>query len=141
MTSNPSDASGPTNGLITVPSAHPAARTLDRLEATLATKGIHVFARIDHSAGATAAGLPLRPTILLIFGNPQAGTPLMQSNQVAGIDLPLKALAWEDDAGRSWLTYNDPGYTADRHRTSDRAQVVAAMRQALQSLAAAATAP
>lgn len=145
MAANPTDV--PTDpapdaaGLITVPSAHSASRTLDRLEAILATKGIHVFARIDHSAGAITAGLALRPTILLIFGNPQAGTPLMQSNQTIGIDLPLKALAWEDESGRSRLTYNDPAYLAERHHIQDRPQVVAAMRAALQSLAAAATAP
>lgn len=138
---SPANPAADSRGLITLPSAHSAAQTLDRLEAALGAKGIHVFARIDHSGGALAAGLALRPTFLLLFGNPQAGTPLMQSNQTIGIDLPLKALAWEDESGRAWLTYNDPAYLAERHRIKDRGQMVEAMRAALHILAAGATAP
>ena len=83
-------------GLVTLPSAHPAAETVERLKTLLAKKGIQLFAHIDHAAEAKKVGLRLRPTQVLIFGNPQAGTPLMQSQQTTGIDLPLKALVWED---------------------------------------------
>jgi uncharacterized protein (DUF302 family) len=131
----------PAIGLVTVPSAHGAAATLDRLEALLKQKGVTVFARVDHAAGAAAVGLPLRPTAVLLFGNPQVGTPLMQSNQTAGIDLPLKALAWEDADGRSWLTYNDPAYVARRHSVVNRDDILRAMAAALEALAKAATAP
>jgi uncharacterized protein (DUF302 family) len=127
-------------GLISVPSKHSAALTLERLETALRQKGIHIFARIDHAAGAKEAGLSLRPTTVLLFGNPQVGTPLMQSSQTAGIDLPLKVLVWEDDGGRTWLTYNDPRYLAERHKINDRAETVQAMTAGLQALATAATA-
>jgi uncharacterized protein (DUF302 family) len=103
------------DGLVTIASKFSAKETVDRLAADLQAKGITVFARIDHAAGAAAVGMPLRPTELLIFGNPKAGTPLMQSKQTIGIDLPLKILAWEDAAGKVWLTYNDPGWLARRH--------------------------
>jgi uncharacterized protein (DUF302 family) len=103
------------NGLMTVPSAHGVKDTMDRLELDVKSKGMTVFARIDHAAGATEAGLALRPTELLIFGNAKAGTPLMQLHQTIGIDLPLKALAWEDAAGQVWLSYNDPAWLAARH--------------------------
>jgi uncharacterized protein (DUF302 family) len=88
---------------------------MDRLESEITARGMTVFARIDHTAGAAQVGLPLRPTELLIFGSAKAGTPLMQSNQEIGIDLPLKALVWEDAAGKTWLTYNDPRWIAKRH--------------------------
>jgi uncharacterized protein (DUF302 family) len=94
-------------GLISLPSSRPVAELLDRLEAALAANGITVFARIDHAAGAAAVGMTLRPTIVLIFGNPKAGTPLMQAGQLIGLDLPLRILAWEDAEGRSWLSYHD----------------------------------
>jgi uncharacterized protein (DUF302 family) len=128
------------SGLVTMPSAHGAAATLDRLEKLLRDKGIHVFARIDHAAGARQVGLPLRATEVLLFGNPLAGTPLMQSRQTVGIDLPLKALAWEDEAGRAWLTYNEPDYLARRHGIADRQEAVRALTAGLQALARAATA-
>jgi uncharacterized protein (DUF302 family) len=89
------------NGLTTLPSIHRAKETMDRLEADVRAKGLTVFARIDHSAGAKAVGLSLRPTALLIFGNAQGGTPLMQALQTTGIDLPLKALVWEDPGGKA----------------------------------------
>jgi uncharacterized protein (DUF302 family) len=95
-------------GLLTRPSNHSVSETLDRLEAELRAKGIAVFARVDHSGEAATAGLTLRPTQVLIFGNPRGGTPVMQSVQTAAIDLPLKALAWEDAAGKVWLSTNDP---------------------------------
>jgi uncharacterized protein (DUF302 family) len=127
------------SGLVSVPSRHTAAQTLERLEAVLKQKGTRLFARIDHAAGAADAGLSLRPTTVLLFGNPQAGTPLMQSRQTIGIDLPLKALVWEDAAGRAWLTYNDPQYLAERHQVRDHPETVQAMTAALQALARAAT--
>ena len=104
------------NGLVTIASPHSVKETIDRLAAEVKAKGLTVFARIDHAAGAAAAGLPLRPTELLIFGNAKGGTPLMQAAQTIGIDLPLKALAWEDAVGKVWLSYNDPAWLADRHR-------------------------
>ena len=128
------------DGLATLRSAHDVVETLGRLEAALASRGIHVFARIDHAAGAREVGLPLRPTVALLFGNPRAGTPLMQSNQTVGIDLPLRALVWEDDAGQCWLAYDLPEYLAARHGIADRAETVASLAAALASLARAATA-
>jgi uncharacterized protein (DUF302 family) len=103
------------NGLVTIASTHTVKETIDRLEAEVKAKGLTVFARIDHAAGAVAAALPLRPTELLIFGNAKGGTPLMQAAQTIGIDLPLKALAWEDATGKVWLSYNDPAWLAGRH--------------------------
>ena len=102
-------------GLTTVPSNFGPKETMDRLETELRAQGITVFARIDHAAGAVEAGLPLRPTELLIFGNPRAGTPLMQSIQTIGIDLPLKALVWQAASGKTWLSYNEPSWIAKRH--------------------------
>ena len=103
------------DGLITVPSAHGVKDTIDRLEAAVTAKGLTIFARIDHAAGAKEAGLALRPTELLIFGNAKGGTPLMQARQSIGIDLPLKALAYEDAAGKTWLAYHAPAWLAARH--------------------------
>lgn len=128
-------------GLVTKKSAHSVAQTLDRLEGALKDKGIVVFARIDHTAGAKKAGMPLRSTELLIFGNPKLGTPLMQSKQTIGIDLPLKVLAWEDENGQVWLTYNAPDFLANRHGITDRAQVLTKMTEALQKLTVVATKP
>jgi uncharacterized protein (DUF302 family) len=102
-------------GLTTVPSAHGVKDTIDRLESDVKSKGMTIFARVDHAAGAKAAGLTLRPTELLMFGNAKGGTPLMQANQTIGIDLPLKALAWEDADGKVWLSYNEPAWLAARH--------------------------
>jgi uncharacterized protein (DUF302 family) len=109
------------DGLITVPSAHSVKDTIDRLEAALQSAGMTVFARIDHAAGAEKAGLKLGPTELLIFGNAHAGTPLMQMRQTIGIDLPLKALAWEGADGKVWLTYNHPAWLAARHALGPQA--------------------
>src|ERR1700728_4238760 len=105
----------PIDGLTTIPSSFDPKQTIDRLEAEVKAKGMTVFAHIDHAAGAAAAGLPLRPTDLLIFGNAKGGTPLMQSVQTTGIDLPLKILVWQDVAGATWLSYNDPSWVAKRH--------------------------
>ena len=103
------------DGLTTIASGHGPKATMDRLEAEVKAKGMTVFARIDHAAGAAADGLPLRPTEVLIFGNARGGTPLMQSVQTIGIDLPLKALVWEDAAGKAFVTYSDPRWIAVRY--------------------------
>jgi uncharacterized protein (DUF302 family) len=103
------------DGLTTIPSSYRPKETMDRLEAEIKAKGMTVFARIDHAAGAAQAGLSLRPTEVLIFGNAKAGTPLMQSNETIGIDLPLKALVWQDADGKVWLSYNEPSWLATRH--------------------------
>jgi uncharacterized protein (DUF302 family) len=103
------------DGLITIPSAHSAKETIDRIESDIKSKGMTIFARIDHAAGAKEVGLTLAPTLLLIFGNAKVGTPLMQDKQRIGIDLPLKALAWEDGSGKTWLSYNDLDWLAKRH--------------------------
>lgn len=127
------------DGLITIASRHPAKDTLDRLEASLEAKGIAVFARVDRAGGAASVGMPLRRTELLIFGNPKAGTPLMQASQTTGLDLPLNALAWQDAAGKVWLTYGEIDWLARRHRLgAETAGAVAALAQGLATLAAAA---
>jgi uncharacterized protein (DUF302 family) len=128
------------DGLITVLSNFGAKDTMDRLEAKVRAKGITVFARINHAAGAAEVGLPLRPTELLIFGNASAGTPLMQADQAIGVDLPLKALVYEDAGGKVWLTCNDPRWLARRHALSATlAPAVNAMAEALSALAAKVT--
>jgi len=115
------------NGLVTVKSAHGVKDTIDRLAADLTAKGMQVFARIDHAQGAKEVGLALRPTELLIFGNAKGGTPLMQSRQTIGIDLPLKALAFEDADGTVWLCYNDPAGVAGGEVTKAMAAALAAL--------------
>lgn len=125
---------GATEGLVAKRSAYPVAETMDRLERVVRDRKLIVVARVDHAAAAQQAGLTLRPTQLLIFGNPKAGTPLMQSAQSVGIDLPLKVLVWEDDKGQVWLGYNDPGWLAARHGVADRAEVVRSIAGALAAL-------
>jgi uncharacterized protein (DUF302 family) len=121
-------------------SSHGPKDTMDRLEAAVKAKGLTVFARIDHAAGAAAVGLSLRPTELLIFGNAKGGTPLMEATQSIGIDLPLKALVWQDGSGNTWLSYNDPGWLANRHGLGhDVDATVTALTAALDVLARAAT--
>jgi uncharacterized protein (DUF302 family) len=130
----------PDNGLVTVASAHTARETMERLLAALKAHNMTVFARIDHTAGAAAASLPLRATEVVLFGNPKGGTALMQDRQTAGIDLPLKVLVWEDEAGKTRLSYNDPQWIAQRHGLgAHSAGPVAAMTKALQEIVAAAT--
>jgi uncharacterized protein (DUF302 family) len=114
------------NGLTTLQSALDAAETMDRLEAEVKARGMTVFARIDHAAGAAQVGLPLRPTQVLVFGSAKAGTPLMQSNQSIGIDLPLKVLVWEDASGKVWLAYNEPNWLALRHELGAETQATVA---------------
>jgi uncharacterized protein (DUF302 family) len=130
----------PADGLITLASGVAPKATADRLAVEIEARGMTVFARIDHAAGALAAGLALRPTELLIFGNARGGTPLMQADQAIGIDLPLKAVVFEDAAGKTWLAYNDPHWLAQRHGLGAAvAPVVRAMAAALGEIAAAAT--
>jgi len=102
-------------GIVRIPSQHSVAATLERLESLLKERGIMIFARIDFSGDAARAGLTMRAEQMLIFGNPKAGTPLMQSAPTAGLDLPLKALVWEDADGRTQIAYNDPQYVVRRH--------------------------
>jgi uncharacterized protein (DUF302 family) len=102
-------------GYVTLPSSHSVAATGDRLEALLKAHNVLVFARIDFSGDAGRAGLNLRGEQLIVFGNPKAGTPLMAAVPQAGLDLPLKALIWEDGAGKTWVAYNEPRYVLARH--------------------------
>jgi uncharacterized protein (DUF302 family) len=107
------------NGLVHLSSAHSVSETLARLELIVRSKGLTILAKIDHSGDAAKAGLEMRPTQLLIFGNPRSGTPLMVASPTAAIDLPLKALAWQDEDGKVWLTYNSPEYLTERHAIPD----------------------
>jgi len=123
------------DGLTTTRSSFGPKETMDRFEAEIKAKGMTVFAPVDHAAGAAEAGLPLRPTELLIFGSAKAGTPLMQAEQAIGIDLPLKALVLEDAAGKVWLSCNDPHWLATRHGLGAAvAQNVDAMAAALNAV-------
>ncbi len=128
-------------GLVNVKSSHDVATTADRLESALQEKGITVFARIDHAAGARKIGQELQPTLLIIFGSPAMGTPLMQRSRTMGIDLPLKALIWEDKAGAVWVTYNEPDYLARRHGITEMADLIQQMGQAQANFTQAATSP
>src|SRR5271169_1241914 len=103
------------DGLTTIPSTFGPEETMNRFEASVRANGMTVFAHIDHAAGAAGAGLSLRPTDLLVFGNARGGTPLMQANQTIGIDLPLKVLVWQAASGATWLSYNDQNWLAKRH--------------------------
>ena len=127
------------DGMITKKSKFSVSKTLDRLENVLKKKGITVAMRWKHDAKAKGVNIPLRPTELLVFGNPKLGSHMFTSNQTAGIDLPLKALAWEDKDGNVFLTYNDPAYIAKRHHINDRAHILKKMSGALNKLSNAAT--
>lgn len=104
-----------TTGIVTLPSNHGVTSTIDRLAALAESKGLKVFIRIDHAAEARTAGLAMRPAQLLIFGNPKGGTPLINAVPTVALDLPLKALAWEDANGKTWVSYNQPGWLIERH--------------------------
>lgn len=132
-------AASAADGLVALKSARASGATMDRLEALVRQRGMLVFARIDHAAGAAKVGKTLRATELLIFGHPKGGSPLMECAQSSGIDLPLKALVWEDADGQVWLGYNDPGWIAQRHGVPD-CPAATALRQALSALAQAAVA-
>lgn len=124
------------DGLMSIRSAHPPAQTAERLIEAVTRHGMGVMARIDHAGAAPKVGLDLRPTEVLIFGNPKAGTLLMQQAQTMGIDLPLKALIWQDEAGVTWLSYNDPAWLAARHRLGAGGNtVIATMNSILESCA------
>lgn len=121
-------------GLISLKSPYSPSETMQRIEQAVSARELTVFAKIDHSAGAAKIGTTLRPTLLLIFGNPKGGTPLMLCAQTSGIDLPLKILVWQDQAGQVWLGYNDPAYLAKRHDAS-QCPVVAKLQAVLQAVA------
>jgi uncharacterized protein (DUF302 family) len=120
--------------MTTKKSNHSVKVTLDRLEAGLKEKGITVAARWDHAGAAKGVGMPLRPMEVLIFGNPKLGTPLMQSNPRAGVDLPLKVLAWEDDQGQVWVGYTKPDALAARYKIHDQGEVIKMITGALDGL-------
>jgi uncharacterized protein (DUF302 family) len=126
-------------GMISLKSPYSAKETATRLESTIKDKGLNLFARIDHAAGASKIGKILRPTEVFIFGNPQGGTPLMECAQSVGIDLPLKALVWEDASSQVWLSYNDPAYLAKRHESAN-CPVVENLRKALAGIGESVTA-
>jgi uncharacterized protein (DUF302 family) len=107
---------------------------MDRLETEIRVNGMDVFARIDHAAGAAKAGLTLPPTEVIIFGNARGGTPLMQSVQTAGIDLPLKALVWQDATGKTWLSYNEPNWVAQRHGIANKDAVLGKMSKLVSAI-------
>lgn len=129
------------SGLVNVKSNHNVETTANRLETVLKEKGVTVFARIDHALGAQRIGQSLKPTLLIVFGNPAMGTPLIQRSRTIGIDLPLKALIWEDSAGEVWLTYNAPEYLARRHGITEMGELIGKMETALENFAMAATQP
>jgi uncharacterized protein (DUF302 family) len=129
-----------THGLVSVKSPHSAAETMNRLEAQVKQRNLAVVARINHAAAAQQVGKTLRPTELLIFGNPQAGTPLMECAQGVGIDLPMKGLVSVDAAGQTWLSYNDPGHMVRRHGGRD-CPAVETVRKALEGIAQAVVTP
>jgi uncharacterized protein (DUF302 family) len=129
------------NGVITKPSTRSVDATLECLQSALKAKGMTIFTLVDHSGGAARVGLDLLPTKLLIFGNPKVGTHMMTSNRTAALDLPMKALVWEDADGKVWLSYNDPAYIASRHGITDRPEIVKKMTKALTNFTDRATQP
>lgn len=129
------------DGMTVVSSPHDVAATMDKLQAVVTSKGMTVMARVNHAANAEKAGMELRPTQLLIFGNPKVGTPLMLCSQSIAIDLPQKMLVWQDEAGKVFLAFNDPAYLKGRHATEGCDEVFAKVSGALNNFAKAATAP
>jgi len=129
------------NGLVSMRSAHNVQKTADRLEEGLKAKGMRIFIRINHAKAAAKLEKKLRPTELILFGNPKIGTALMQCRQSIAIDLPQKALIWEDEGGQVWLSYNDPGYLAKRHTIEGCKQVLEKVAKALRHFATTAVAP
>lgn len=126
------------NGLVMKESSYSVGETIDRLQKVLESKGLTIFARIDHAAGAEKAGLELKPEQVLIFGNPKLGTPLMAASPTVGIDLPQKALSYEDADGKVWLVYNNPQMLVDRHNIEGRDEVIGKITGALDKLTGAA---
>ncbi len=129
------------DGLVWVGSQHSVASTTDRLQAIFKSKGVTLFARVDHSAGARSIGQTLLPTQLLIFGNPKLGTPLMQCQSSMAIDLPQKMLISEDAQGNVWITYNDPVYLAKRHNLPGCDAVISKIAKVLSGFSKAAASP
>ena len=127
------------NGMIKIKSSHSVPETINKLENILNEKGMTIFKRVDHADGARKAGMDLRPTELLIFGNPRVGTPLMLCSQSAALDLPQKALAYEDENGQVWLAYNDPAYISQRHNMNDCEKALKKVRNALANFSRTAT--
>jgi len=127
------------NGLVNTKSFHSVKATADRLEEILGKKGMTVFTRINHAEGAKKVGKTLRPTELIIFGNPKVGTPLMQCEQTVALDLPQKALIWEDESGQVWLSYNSPEYLLKRHNIEGCDKVIGKIKNALANFSKAAT--
>ncbi len=105
----------PNNGMVHKPTSHSVDQTVEKLKRILQVRGIALFAMIDHSGEAAKVGLKMKPTKLLIFGNPKAGTPVMLAAPTSAIDLPLKVLIWEDSKGKVWVSYNSPEYLQERH--------------------------
>jgi uncharacterized protein (DUF302 family) len=136
-----SDALSTIEGLTTIPGSLGPKETMDRLETEIRAKGLTTFARIDHAEGAAEVGLTLRPTELIIFGNARGGTPLMESVQTTGIDLPLKILVWQDAGGKTWISYNEPEWIARRHSVSNAEPVVAKLSNLLRAISTAAAGP
>lgn len=128
-----------TDGIVRIKSANNVTTTINKLENILLNKGMTIFKRVDHTAGAKKVDLQLRPTELLIFGNPKVGAPLMLCSQTAALDLPQKALAYEDESGQVWLVYNDPVYIAKRHNTKDCDAAIQKVSNALAKFVGAAT--
>jgi uncharacterized protein (DUF302 family) len=128
------DASAKSEGIVAKPSAFSVKVTIDRLAAVFKKKGIRVFARINHAAAAKSIDKKLRPSELLIFGTPKIGTPLMQESIISGIDLPLKALAYQDAKGQVYLVYNHPGYLARRHEIKSKKKLISSISRILSNL-------
>jgi uncharacterized protein (DUF302 family) len=122
-------------GLITIQSSAGPNETMDLLEAEIKAHGMTVFSRVNHAALAEQAGMTLRPTEVILFGNPRGGTPLMQANQTIGIDLPLKALVWQDAAGKTWVSYNEPAWLVKRHDIVGSEPTIAVMERAVAAIA------
>lgn len=128
------------DGLISIKSPFTAKDTMNRFEEAAKKNGLNIFVRVDHAAGAAKVGKTLRPTEVLVFGHPKGGTPLMECAQTAGIDMPLKALVWEDAQGQVWLGYNDPAFIAQRHGAA-QCPAIDNLNKALSGLANTAVAP
>jgi uncharacterized protein (DUF302 family) len=128
------DAQAGADGVVSKPSRYSVPETMDRVVAVLQSKGMTVFARIDHAAEAEKAGLKMRSSQLLVFGNPKGGTPLMTAAPTVAIDLPLKALAWEDADGKVWLSYNSPEYLKKRHGIQGQDEALKALAGALDAM-------
>lgn len=124
------------NGIVDIASSHSVNATVEKLKGILNAKGVMLFALVDHSGEAEKAGMTMRPTKLLIFGNPKAGTPLMQAAPSIALDLPLKILVWEDEGGKTWVSYNAPDYLRDRHGVPQELMQNIAVIEALASKAA-----